>query len=45
VLENRRSALKTNTGDGIRAGLQAGAAVDLMDEAWWFPTLSWPTGP
>ncbi len=33
-----------NTGDGIRAGLDAGAAVDLMDEAWWFPTLSWPSG-
>jgi succinate dehydrogenase/fumarate reductase flavoprotein subunit len=33
-----------NTGDGIRAGQGAGAAVDLMDEAWWFPTLAWPSG-
>jgi succinate dehydrogenase/fumarate reductase flavoprotein subunit len=33
-----------STGDGIRAGLDAGAKVDLMDEAWWFPTLAWPSG-
>jgi 3-oxosteroid 1-dehydrogenase len=33
-----------NTGDGVRAGQEAGAALDLMDEAWWFPTLAWPSG-
>jgi hypothetical protein len=33
-----------STGDGIRAGQDAGAAVALMDEAWWFPTLAWPGG-
>jgi 3-oxosteroid 1-dehydrogenase len=33
-----------NTGDGVRAGQEAGAAVALMDEAWWFPTLAWPSG-
>jgi succinate dehydrogenase/fumarate reductase flavoprotein subunit len=33
-----------STGDGIRAGIDAGAAVELMDEAWWFPTVSWPSG-
>lgn len=33
-----------STGDGIRAGLEVGAKVDLMDEAWWFPTLAWPSG-
>lgn len=27
-----------NTGDAIQAGMRAGAAVDLMDEAWWGPT-------
>ncbi len=32
------------TGDGIRAGQAVGAKVDLMDEAWWFPTLAWPSG-
>jgi succinate dehydrogenase/fumarate reductase flavoprotein subunit len=32
----------TATGDGIKAGQKAGAAVDLMDEAWWFPAIEWP---
>ena len=27
----------TNLGDAIRLGMEAGAAVDLMDEAWWTP--------
>ncbi|MFF2553057.1 3-oxosteroid 1-dehydrogenase [Nocardia sp. NPDC058058] len=27
-----------NTGDAIRAGLEAGAAVDFMEDAWWGPT-------
>jgi 3-oxosteroid 1-dehydrogenase len=31
-----------NTGDVIQAGLQAGAAVDLMDDAWWAPTFMPP---
>ncbi|MEB3019581.1 FAD-binding protein [[Mycobacterium] crassicus] len=31
-------------GDGIRAGMRAGADTDLMDEAWWFPALCWPDG-
>lgn len=28
-----------NTGDGIRAGLELGAAVDIMADAWWGPTV------
>ncbi|MEV6345362.1 FAD-dependent oxidoreductase [Actinoplanes sp. NPDC051851] len=28
-----------NTGDGIRAGAELGAALDLMDEAWWGPSI------
>jgi 3-oxosteroid 1-dehydrogenase len=44
VPENHSFGSTSNTGDGIRAGQQAGAAVDLMDEAWWFPTLAWPDG-
>ena len=28
-----------NVGDGIRAGLALGAAVDLMDDAWWMPSV------
>ena len=31
-----------NTGDAIRAGLDVGAAVDLMDQAWWTPTVQVP---
>ncbi|HET9138585.1 3-oxosteroid 1-dehydrogenase [Actinophytocola sp.] len=34
-----------NTGDGIEAGLRLGAAVDLMDDAWWGPTIPLPRGP
>ncbi|BBZ50995.1 FAD-binding protein [Mycobacterium heidelbergense] len=32
------------TGDGIRAGQKAGAATELLDEAWWFPAIQWPDG-
>jgi glycine/D-amino acid oxidase-like deaminating enzyme len=31
-----------NTGDGITAGTAVGGATDLMDEAWWMPTITWP---
>ncbi|WP_040589112.1 3-ketosteroid-delta-1-dehydrogenase [Sciscionella marina] len=31
---------KGNTGDAIRAGEQAGADLDLMDQAWWFPAVA-----
>ncbi|HEY1972316.1 MAG TPA: 3-oxosteroid 1-dehydrogenase [Pseudonocardia sp.] len=34
-----------NTGDGITAGQQAGAAVELMDDAWWGPCIPLPGGP
>jgi 3-oxosteroid 1-dehydrogenase len=34
-----------NTGDGIRAGLDLGAAVGLMDDAWWGPSIPLPGGP
>lgn len=29
-----------NTGDAILAGQRAGADVDLMDQAWWFPAVA-----
>jgi 3-oxosteroid 1-dehydrogenase len=35
----------TNTGDGIRAGLELGAAVGLMDDAWWGPSIPLSGGP
>ncbi len=31
-------------GDGIRMGLELGARVDLMDDAWWMPTSVAPGG-
>jgi 3-oxosteroid 1-dehydrogenase len=34
-----------NTGDGIEAGLRLGAAVELMDDAWWGPSIPLPRGP
>lgn len=36
---------KENTGDGIRAGLRAGAATDLLDDAWWGPAIPLPGEP
>jgi 3-oxosteroid 1-dehydrogenase len=33
-----------NVGDGIVAGQQVGAAVDLMDDAWWGPSVRNPDG-
>ncbi len=36
---------KENTGDGIVAGQRAGAALDLMDDAWWGPTIPLPDQP
>ncbi|WUI51828.1 3-oxosteroid 1-dehydrogenase [Streptomyces sp. NBC_00414] len=36
---------KENTGDGIRAGQRAGAALDLMDDAWWGPAVPLPGQP
>ena len=34
-----------NTGDAITAGAAAGAALDLMDDAWWGPTIPLSGGP
>jgi 3-oxosteroid 1-dehydrogenase len=36
---------KENTGDGIQAGMRLGAAVDLMDDAWWGPSIPLTGGP
>lgn len=33
-----------NTGGGHLAGIAAGAATDLMDDAWWGPTIPLPRG-
>jgi 3-oxosteroid 1-dehydrogenase len=34
-----------NTGDGILAGQELGAATGLMDDAWWGPSVPLPGGP
>jgi 3-oxosteroid 1-dehydrogenase len=34
----------TNTGDGIVAGEKLGADTDLMEDAWWMPTMHSPEG-
>ncbi|MET7451262.1 3-oxosteroid 1-dehydrogenase [Streptomyces sp. NPDC005574] len=36
---------KENTGDGIRAGQRLGAALALMDDAWWGPAIPLPGDP
>ncbi|MBC7659195.1 MAG: 3-oxosteroid 1-dehydrogenase [Chitinophagaceae bacterium] len=33
---------KSNTGDGIQAGIRAGADLALMDDAWWGPSIPLP---
>jgi 3-oxosteroid 1-dehydrogenase len=35
----------SNTGDGINAGIAAGAETALLDDAWWGPTIPLPRGP
>ncbi|HET7683552.1 MAG TPA: 3-oxosteroid 1-dehydrogenase [Marmoricola sp.] len=35
----------SNTGGGHLAGIDAGAATALMDDAWWGPTIPLPSGP
>lgn len=35
---------RENTGDGIVVGQQLGAALDLMDDAWWMPSVRHPAG-
>lgn len=42
--ENYSAGAVDNTGDGIVAGEQVGAALDLMDDAWWMPSFQRPDG-
>ncbi|KRF21196.1 3-ketosteroid-delta-1-dehydrogenase [Nocardioides sp. Soil797] len=42
--ENHSLGARENTGDGIVAGQGLGAAVDLMDDAWWMPSVEHPSG-
>lgn len=38
--EHASLGAETNTGDAIRIAQDAGAATDLMDQAWWFPAVA-----
>jgi 3-oxosteroid 1-dehydrogenase len=42
--DNYSAGSADNTGDGIIAGQAVGAAVDLMDDAWWMPAFKRPDG-
>ncbi|MDR7303889.1 FAD-binding protein [Haloactinomyces albus] len=42
--ENYSAGAKENIGDGILVGQQVGADVDLMDDAWWMPSVRHPAG-
>ncbi|CAM3012705.1 3-oxosteroid 1-dehydrogenase [Prescottella defluvii] len=41
---NISAGARENVGDGIRVGQELGAAVDLMDDAWWMPSVMHPMG-
>ncbi|PTR24899.1 3-oxosteroid 1-dehydrogenase [Rhodococcus sp. OK519] len=41
---NISAGARENVGDGILAGQKLGAAVDLMDDAWWMPSVMHPMG-
>jgi 3-oxosteroid 1-dehydrogenase len=38
--EHASLGAETNTGDAIRTAQDVGAAIDLMDQAWWFPAVA-----
>jgi 3-oxosteroid 1-dehydrogenase len=35
-------SVRTNTGDGLRMAMRAGASLGCMPEAWWVPTIEVP---
>jgi len=43
--ENWSTGAASNTGAALEAGMHAGAATDLLDDAWWGPTIPLPRGP
>lgn len=38
--EHESLGAETNTGDAIRIAQEVGAAIDLMDQSWWFPAVA-----
>jgi succinate dehydrogenase/fumarate reductase flavoprotein subunit len=41
---HRPASIPTNTGDGLRMAMKAGAALQNMREAWWIPIADLPAG-
>ncbi|MFT3864973.1 MAG: FAD-dependent oxidoreductase [Solirubrobacterales bacterium] len=41
---HRPASIPTNTGDGLRMAMKAGAALQNMREAWWIPIADLPPG-
>ncbi|OLT37739.1 3-ketosteroid-delta-1-dehydrogenase [Actinomadura sp. CNU-125] len=42
--EDFSAGARSNAGDGIRIGRRIGADLDLMDDAWWMPSIKLPGG-
>jgi succinate dehydrogenase/fumarate reductase flavoprotein subunit len=40
----RSASVPTNTGDGLKMAMRAGAALGTMREAWWVPIIDVPVG-
>ena len=40
----RAASVPTNTGDGLKMAMRAGAALGNMREGWWVPTIDVPVG-
>lgn len=38
--EHESLGAESNTGDAIRIAQEVGAAIDLMDQSWWFPAVA-----
>lgn len=42
LADNASLGAESNTGDAIVLGQQVGAAIDSMDQSWWFPAVAAP---
>lgn len=42
--ENWPMGAESNTGDAIKVGVEVGADLAHLEEAWWFPAVASPTG-
>ncbi|MBO0676703.1 3-ketosteroid-delta-1-dehydrogenase [Mycolicibacterium sp. S2-37] len=40
LVEHASLGAESNTGDAIRIAQDTGAAIDLMDQSWWFPAVA-----